>query len=397
MAAKRHARSTKRATTSGKKRPQKRRTKRTTSAPKDHVKVTGTSYGKDLRGIKIYFEGKRPSFLKPDGTMNMGKHVLEHLTKKFPRFRWTITKDTDEIKTEYGITRVRTSLALIKRMHGEHWDRTKDIKNDIVKKHLAKNFPNEFTTTAASTYVPGTIANMIDANTLARLSSADKETLNNFLPDFIASESVGTVNKLKATTQITTLKELSKNLEEEITREHPESWWQEYIKSNILLIQQGYIKALNKLNISIGTMKFPDFTLVTHDNYLDILEIKKPTTTIIKLDNSRKNYYFDTEISKAISQTENYINNVNTHANDIRSYLKDHEHLDIKAIRPRGIILVGDTRTFTTQKEKDDYRLLSHGIKNINILTYDELLTRLQNYIEVLEEFSKTTPRGAGR
>jgi len=380
-----------RPSTSGKKRSKKRSTKRTTSAPKDYVKVTSKSYGKDLRGTEIYFEGKRPSFLKPDGSMNMGKHVLEHLTKKFPRFRWTITKDTDEIKKEYGIMRVRTSQAFIKRMHADQWDRTKDIKNDIVKKHLAKNFPDYFTKTTTSTYVPGTIASILDQDTLARLSTPDKEALNAFLPDFIASESIGTVNKLKATTQITTLKELSRNLEEEITREHPEAWWQDYIKSNILLIQQGYIKALDKLNISIGNTKFPDFTLVTHDNYLDILEIKKPTTAIIKLDSSRGNYYFDTEISKAISQTENYINNVNNHQDTIRSYLKDHEHLDIKAIRPRGIILAGDTRTFTTQKEKDDYRLLSHGIKNINILTYDELLTRLQNYIEVLEEFSNVT------
>ena len=110
-----------------------RRSQRASRRPRDYVTVTNKSYGRDLRGIRIYFEGKRPSFLQPDGRMSMGKHVLEHLTKRFPRFRWTITKDIDEIRTERGIVRVRTSHALIKRLHSEYWDRTKDIKNDIVK------------------------------------------------------------------------------------------------------------------------------------------------------------------------------------------------------------------------------------------------------------------------
>ena len=42
----------------------------------------------------------------------------------------------------------------------------------------------------------------------------------------------------------------------------------------------------------------------------------------------------------------------------------------------------------TTQKQKDDFRLLSQSIKNIMFVTYDELLSRLSNYIGVLEKHS---------
>jgi len=101
---------------------------------------------------------------------------------------------------------------------------------------------------------------------------------------------VGTVELLKASAQIETLKELATNLETEIDQRHGESWWQVYIQSNILLMQQGYIKALGKLNIAIGNTKFPDFSLISHDNYLDILEIKKPDTPLLKFDSSRGNY-----------------------------------------------------------------------------------------------------------
>ena len=154
-------------------------------------------------------------------------------------------------------------------------------------------------------------------------------------------------------------------------------------------MQQGYIKALDKLNVAIGETKFPDFCLVTHDNYLDILEIKKPDTQLLKLDAGRGNYYWDTEMSKAVSQTENYIEQVVNKASDMRSYLFDKQEINIKAVRPRGIILAGDTRVFDQQKQRDDFRLLSQGIKNISVLTYDELLTRLENYIGVLEDFGK--------
>src|SRR5205814_2156608 len=47
---------------------------------------------------------------------------------------------------------------------------------------------------------------------------------------------------------------------------------------------------------------------------------------------------------------------------------------------------------FTEQKQKDDFRLLSQGLKNLTIVTYDELLTRSKNDIEVLDEFSRKMP-----
>jgi Domain of unknown function (DUF4263) len=186
--------------------------------------------------------------------------------------------------------------------------------------------------------------------------------------------------------------ESATDLENAIPAGHGESWWQTYVKSKILIIQQGYIKAMEKMNIAIGTTKFPDFSLVTHDNYLDILEIKKPSTDILKLDSSRGNHYFDSEISKAIVQVENYIATVTAHGDAVRSYILDNHKMDLKVVRPRGIILAGNASQFTEQKQKDDFRLLSQGLKNLTIVTYDELLTRLKNYIEVLEEFSKKLP-----
>lgn len=355
----------------------------------DHVKVTTTSYGKALRGTPIYWEGRRPARLKDDGRINLGKNILELLGSRFDRFRWIITEGTDSITLERGIVKVRTSQKLLSRMGSEQFDRNRDIKNDIIRKFFSSAFPDFFKEVSTPVYVPGTLAKTISIDIIPRLSSQDKEALHGFLPEYISSESLGTVNKLKAKAQIETLRGLASDLEREIPREHPEAWWQTYIKSNILLLQQGYITAIEKLNTTIGDTRFPDFLLVTHDNYLDVMEIKKPNTQILRADSSRGNFYFDSEISKAVIQTENYIDNITKQQDTIRSFLKDKRGLEIRAVRPRGIILAGDSRTFATPKESVDFRLLSQGIKNLTLLTYDELLTRLQNYIAVLEEFSQ--------
>ena len=358
---------------------------------KDHVIVTSKSYGSVLKGTKVYFEGKKPTFLRDDGAFKMGKHILLALREKFDKFQLTIALKDDEIVLKYGIHRVKISLATLRRMETQNWDRAKDIKTDIVSKTFSTVYPAYFTGSVAAPYVPGRIAKIVRPGIVERLSPEDKDALNGFLPDFLSSQAAASVNLLKATTQIKTLKELAKNLEVSLKKDYSESWWQNYIKANILLIQQGYIQAIGKINIAIGNTRYPDFSLITHDNYLDILEIKKPATSLFKHDSSRDNYYWDAEISKAIVQTEKYIEGITRNSDSVRSYIKDEHGIDMKVMRPRGIILAGDTRNFTNTKQRDDFRLLSHSTRNITFLTYDELLNRLNNYIEVLEQYSKKT------
>jgi hypothetical protein len=142
------------------------------------------------------------------------------------------------------------------------------------------------------------------------------------------------------------------------------------------------------MNVAIGNTKFPDFALVIHDNYLDILEIKKPDTTILKEDRGRGNYHWDTEISRAIIQVENYLEHIANQAAQVRSFVKDTYDLELKVVRPSGFILAGNSAEFLTQKQRVDFRLLSHGLKNVTVITYDELPIRLENHICVLEKYS---------
>lgn len=371
--------------------PRKSPKKKPSASEPTFVVVSSKSYGNALKGTKIYYEGKKPKALKKDGTLPFGKHILEALKRKFgnEKYRWIITLDKDSITTERGIIRVRTSQQTLGLMGKSLWDRTRDIKNDTVSNFFSIVYPLHFEHNEVPLYVPGSLSNMLDGKIIPRMSSEDRDAMNKFLPDFIASESLNTVNLLKAKTQIKTLKELAADLEKALGGSYAESWWQTYVKKNILIIQQGYIAAIEKMNVALGDTKYPDFMLVTHDNYLDILEIKKPNTELLKHDSGRNIYFWDKEMAKAVIQTENYIEYVQHQADAVRNYIRDNFGIELKVVRPRGIILAGDTRKFTTQKERDDFRLLCQSTKNIMFVTYDELLSRLQNYIKVLEEHSK--------
>lgn len=354
---------------------------------KNYVVVSNSSYGKALKGLRIYFEGKRPTRLSDDGRITFGKNILETLGKKFgERFRWIITEEKDEITVKYGITYVRTSQALLNRMFGENFERSREVKNEIVQRRFFYAFPTHFTTPPPSAYVPGSIARLLSPDILPKLSSEDKEAVNQILPEFLKAEAMSSI-AIKAV-EIDSLKRLAAEFKAELNNQHPESWWQNYVQARILLMQQGYIRPVEKMNVAIGNTKYPDFALVTHDNYLDILEIKKPDTTILKEDKSRGNYHWDTEISRAIIQVENYLEHIANQAAEVRSFVKDNYALELKVVRPRGFILAGNSAEFSTQKQRDDFRLLSHGLKNVTVITYDELLVRLENHIRVLEKYS---------
>src|ERR1039457_4880708 len=82
-----------------------------------YVVVTSKSYGAKLKGVKIYYEGKKPKGLAKDGSFQFGKHILEHLRRRFgEKFRLIVTVETDSITQEYGIYRVRISALLLGRM-----------------------------------------------------------------------------------------------------------------------------------------------------------------------------------------------------------------------------------------------------------------------------------------
>jgi len=150
-----------------------------------------------------------------------------------------------------------------------------------------------------------------------------------------------------------------------------------------------YAAVIEKQSIAIGG-KYPDFMLVDAYGYVDIYEIKKPDTDLLKYDEGRDNYYWSAEVSRAVSQTEKYIDEVNKNRLDIADKVRRKYKTEVNLIRPRGFIVVGKRKQLANRSMKDDFRILNDSLKNIDIIFFDDLLDNVILLYERLKPKRKT-------
>jgi len=172
------------------------------------------------------------------------------------------------------------------------------------------------------------------------------------------------------------LAEFEKRLESNSANEHV---WQKFLSEHILMLRSSYGEVLEKESVSLRG-KFPDFMLIDPYGYLDIYEIKKPRTDLLSLDRSRNNYYWSTELSKAISQTENYLYQAQRSGDNLINDIRKSKGIEVNIVRPRGYIIAGRRSQLTTPKMKDDFRILNESLKNVDVILYDDLVTGLDAF-----------------
>lgn len=239
-------------------------------------------------------------------------------------------------------------------------------------------------------YAPGTLANTLgEEKILAKLNTEDCEALEEFIPEYL-SQIPGTL-KAKKKLQVIydsldagrkvyldkILKEFRKKLK---SRVQNEKVWQKFLSEYILILRNTYGEVLEKASVSLQG-KFPDFMLIDPYGYLDIYEIKKPTTNLMKYDKSRNNYYWDIELSKAISQVENYLHQVQRNSDGLINDIRRNKGIEVNIVRPRGYIISGMRDQLKNPKMLDDFRILNESLKNIDVIFYDDLLENLNSFV----------------
>lgn len=171
-----------------------------------------------------------------------------------------------------------------------------------------------------------------------------------------------------------------------------ESIWQKKVHNILRLIYPKYILCSREITFPgiDGYDKRPDFTLVDMNGFVDLLEIKRPTVRILTEQASYRNNYVPTrEFSGAVQQMEKYIFCLTTieksqtavTAKLVRSLPKS---ITPQIVNPQGILLLGRSEGFN-QQQQQDFELIKRQYKNIaDIMTYDDLLSRLRNIVAAL-------------
>ena len=182
------------------------------------------------------------------------------------------------------------------------------------------------------------------------------------------------------------LEKVLKDFESRLRTKSTEKDWQTFFLKNLLILNPGYIKVIEKTNISLN-IQLPDFLLINIENYVDVYDIKKPETPLLAYDPSHKNFYWSANISKAISQVENYIDSINNNGDSLRTKLKDEHNLELRVVRPRGYIIAGHSKQLKEpNKKNDDFRLLNQSLRNTEVLPYDIFLERFKSFSNALKE-----------
>jgi hypothetical protein len=239
-------------------------------------------------------------------------------------------------------------------------------------------------------YIPGNLSVILaNDDSISKLNSDDKNALDKFIPDYLESIP-GTLRSQKKLQVIYDAMDAGKKIYlEKVLKEFRsklrsktlnENSWQKFLSDYILVIQSNYGQVLEKQSVSLQG-KFPDFMLIDPYGYLDIYEIKKPATNLLKLDKSRNNYYWDVELSKAVSQVENYIHQVQRNADVLITDIRKAKAIDINIVRPRGFIIAGQRGQLGSSKMNDDFRILCDSLKNVDVILYDDLLESLETFL----------------
>lgn len=170
-----------------------------------------------------------------------------------------------------------------------------------------------------------------------------------------------------------------------------ESWGLEILEI-ILLLFPKYVQCLPKVTIRdayANKNRQLDFMLLDSNNCVDIIEIKKPAPNhIIRNGMYRENYTPQRELSGTVMQVEKYLFHLNKWGlKGEETLTKKYEkkllsNQSIKILNPKGLIIIGRDNNLSGN-QLFDFEIIKRKYANmIDIITYDDLIRRLELLIE---------------
>lgn len=186
--------------------------------------------------------------------------------------------------------------------------------------------------------------------------------------------------------------------------------WQRQIVEFLLLIFPKYVAVLENVHIKDfystpgkATDRYLDLLLIDANGNVDVIEVKRPRQhqLLSRKPGTRSNYTPDGELSEAVMQVEKYLFHLSKwgHAGERAIQEKRKAELpsnfEIRIANPKAMLILGRDKNFDN-KQKFDFEIIRRKYANvIDIMTYDDLLRRLDNIIAMIHHnFSKLGNKG---
>jgi hypothetical protein len=190
-----------------------------------------------------------------------------------------------------------------------------------------------------------------------------------------------------------------------------EKEWQQMILTFILLIFPKYVAVLENVQIEdhyskLGTTsdRFIDIALVDANGNLDVIEIKRPFDDILLSKTPyRENFVPTKDLSGTVMQAEKYLFHLSKWGVGGEAKLTKKyggqlpPGMSIRITNPKALLILGrdrkpDGSTALDQRQTFDLEVIKRKYANMmDIITYDDLLRRLDNTITSLHRRAVTS------
>lgn len=124
-----------------------------------------------------------------------------------------------------------------------------------------------------------------------------------------------------------------------------------------------------------------DLLLPRHlGGFRDLIELKRPDMTVLRWDDSHKNWYWSADASKAIGQCHRYLDVLHDEVAD--GQLRDSP--EVVAYHPRATIVIGRSSSWEHSQHKALHGL-NRRLADISVITYDHLLEQARSTLQLVE------------
>lgn len=282
----------------------------------------------------------------------------------------------------------------IRRVHDKALDIANEEKDRVAFNQLLSSADPSTYPERPPVYRKNAVVAMIGTRPVDQLSRRDQAAIVSAARGAIrplSARKPDAVLQLSRDIEVVTLERLISEMKTRLNRDKTERPWQRFFEQNPFILRLAFSYPVLKMGeqISVGGTRFdgkgekiPDFVMkAAATGNLALVEIKAPDADLFEKKPYRTGVYAPKrELVGGVNQLLDQRHKLQT---SLPVKKQESGIYDVEAYAVGGILVIG--RTPGDRERQKSLELFRQDLKSVSVVTYDELLTKLENLLEFLQ------------